>query len=281
MTEEELKEEVRLLQEAGWDAMIPDTPVPFYACDVPAGYPNDLGDLEQEWVMLPKKLLSEEGCIFVSVRGKSMCGAGIEDGDVVKLKLGQDAEEGDAVVIYLDGEPTLKGYHRDEFGQVWLVPHNDNFKPIKVSDFTTSRIVGKVVGITKGPPRLSYRDIQQQMKKVKTEEKSEGGLSDEKVRRAVIKIAKQMTSSRQWFCVYRVLADKEYIAEEDFYGLRDKVEELIPDNDYSINPRDLQRLNVDSFRKRLFFWDEHNAPVKGKRFYEYLAIANTFKDMLV
>lgn len=281
MTEEELKEILEAFERAGWNPMIPDTPVPFYDCGVPAGEPVDLGDLEKDWMLFPLKLLSKDGIIFVSAKGESMCGAGIESGDVLKLKLGPDAEEGDVVVAYLDGEPTVKGFHRDERGEVWLIPRNNLYSPFKMSDYTSMRIVGKVVGIEKGTPRLSYSEIQQQMKKVKDSNTENENLTDDKLRRAIIKIAKQMTSSRQWFCVYRVLADKEYIAEEDFYGLRDKVEELIPDNDYSINPRDLQRLNVDSFRKRLFFWDEHNAPVKGKRFYEYLAIANTFKDMLV
>lgn len=32
--------------------------------------------------------------------------------------------------------------------------------------------------------------------------------------------------------------------------------------------------------QRLSFWDEHDAPAQGKRFYEYLTIANTFKDLL-
>ena len=65
-----------------------------------------------------------------------------------------------------------------------------------------------------------------------------------------------------------------------FVQIMDKMNELFPDNEFSINPRDLQRLDVLSFHKKVHFWEENDAPVQGKRFYEYLTIANTFKDML-
>ena len=55
---------------------------------------------------------------------------------------------------------------------------------------------------------------------------------------------------------------------------------MLPDNDYSINPKDLSRMDVDSFHKRLIFWEEKDAPVQGKRFNEYKALAQAFQDML-
>ena len=63
---------------------------------------------------------------------------------------------------------------------------------------------------------------------------------------------------------------------ERSYALRDKVNELLPDNDYNINPKDLSKLDCDSFSKRLFFWEENDAPVQGKRFYEYMNLARAF-----
>ena len=38
--------------------------------------------------------------------------------------------------------------------------------------------------------------------------------------------------------------------------------------------------SVGSFSKRLFFWNEADAPVQGKRYAEYLRLAQTFQSML-
>ena len=76
-------------------------------------------------------------------------------------------------------------------------------------------------------------------------------------------------------CVRRLTHNPRIFAQ-----IMDKMNELFPDNEFSINPRDLQRLDVLSFHKKMYFWEENDAPVQGKRFYEYLTIANTFKDML-
>ena len=279
MYKEELEEAFKLLRGAGWEPMLADTPVPYYENGIPAGPPNAMGDDAHEFVMLPKELV-EGGIIYTKVRGTSMCGAGIENGDLVQILLTNDFEDGDVVVAWLDGEATLKTFFRDEDDELWLVPQNDMYQPIKVSDFSSVRIVGKVIGVKRDVPRVSYRAIQQQMKSVKKAEKSSEEISDEKLRKAVAKIERQMSSSRQWFCIYRVLVDKGYLEDHDFVGLREKMDELFPSHDFSINPKDLARLDVGPFRKRLFFWEEADAPVQGKRYWEYHTLAKAFQDLL-
>lgn len=269
---------VQLLKDAGWQPMVCDTAVSYFDNGVPAGIPQDVGEYSGERVMLPKEIMGYEPMIMFRVRGESMCGAGIENGDMVTLLLDTNVEDGDIVVAWLDGEATLKVFYRDEAGEPWLVPQNDKYQPIRLRDFTNVWILGKVVDVKKHLPRVPFRHIQQYMKNVKREQGDSP--DDAKLKRAIARIAKQMPSSRHWFCIYRVMVDKEMLAEGDFYGLRDKINELFPDNDFGINPRDLQRLDVCSFHKRVHFWDEHDAPVQGKRFYEYLTIANAFKDML-
>ena len=279
MTNQEYLDIYNLLEAQGWNPMVCDTPIPLYNCGVPAGTPKEPGSYDGDNILLPRELVGYEPTIAIVVRGCSMQGANIEDGDVVTVRVGQEAEDGDIVVALLDGEATLKVFFRDEDGEVWLVPQNETYQPIKVSEFTSARILGRVVSVKKAVPRVSFRTIQQQMRNVKRQG-DENSLTDEKLRRAIMKIARQMTTSRHWFCVYRVLADKGYIGEGDFFSLREKVNQLLPDNDYNINPKDLSRLDVDSFHKRLFFWEEKDAPVQGKRFYEYKALAQAFQDML-
>ncbi len=279
MNRQEFLNIYNLLDAQGWSPMVCDTPIPLYNCGVPAGTPKEPGSYDGDNILLPRELVGYEPTIAIVVRGCSMQGANIEDGDVVTVRVGPEAEDGDIVVALLDGEATLKVFFRDEDGEVWLVPQNETYQPIKVSEFTSARILGRVVSVKKTVPRVSFRTIQQQMRNVKRQG-DENSLTDEKLRRAIMKIARQMTTSRHWFCVYRVLADKGYIGEGDFFSLREKVNQLLPDNDYNINPKDLSRLDVDSFHKRLFFWEEKDAPVQGKRFYEYKALAQAFQDML-
>ena len=80
---DDLREALRLLKEAGWEAMACDTPVPLFENGVPAGNPLDMGDAAKEYVMLPKELLAYEPIFMILVKGQSMTGAGIEDGDTL------------------------------------------------------------------------------------------------------------------------------------------------------------------------------------------------------
>ena len=54
MTEQELKEIFKLLEEQGWKPMLCDTPVPFYDSEVPCGPPNGVGDVVCEIAMMPR-----------------------------------------------------------------------------------------------------------------------------------------------------------------------------------------------------------------------------------
>ena len=279
MNEQELTEIFRLLEEQGWNPMICDTPVPFFENGVPAGPPNNMGDYGGDYLMLPRQLVGYEPIIMISVRGESMCGAGIETGDVVTLRLGDCAEDGDIVMAWLDGEVTLKVFYRDEDGEAWLVPQNTMYQPIRMSEFTSVWILGVVVDVKKSVGRVPFRQIQQQMRSLKHKEEPQV-LTDAVVKKAVQKILPKMTTSRQWFCVYRVLADKGFLHERAFYELNDCMNRLFPNNDFSINVKDLSRMAVGCFDKRLFFWEEQAAPVQGKRFLEYLALAQEFQRLL-
>ena len=86
---------------------------------------------------------------FLQVRGRSMSGAGILDGDLVAVRQAEDAESGEIVVAYLDGETTVKQFHRDEQGDVMLESANPDFPTISVTapDFA---IQGIVVGCLRG-----------------------------------------------------------------------------------------------------------------------------------
>ncbi len=82
----------------------------------------------------------EEDCFALRVRGESMIGAGIFDGDLVVIRPQNAASNGDIVLALLDDEATIKRFYRNG-GEVWLLPENDAFSPI---DGRYARILGKV-----------------------------------------------------------------------------------------------------------------------------------------
>ncbi len=86
-------------------------------------------------------------CFFLRVKGDSMINAGILDGDLAMIRPQQTAENKDTVVAMIDGEVTLKWFHREN-DHIRLQPANPNMEPIIISpkDGELS-IVGKVIGV--------------------------------------------------------------------------------------------------------------------------------------
>ena len=82
----------------------------------------------------------EPGCFALRVRGDSMIGAGILDGDKVVVRPQQTAENGEIVVALLDDSATVKRLRRNSTG-VWLMPENPAYSPI---DGREAQILGKV-----------------------------------------------------------------------------------------------------------------------------------------
>lgn len=87
----------------------------------------------------------DESCFALRVRGLSMVGAGILDGDKVVVRPQATADNGDIVVALLEDEATVKRFRRDSSG-VWLLPENPDFDPI---DGREARILGKVKAVVR------------------------------------------------------------------------------------------------------------------------------------
>jgi len=80
---------------------------------------------------------------IVRVRGDSMIGAGIYDGDFVIVRRQPTAHNGDIVVARIEDEATVKRYYR-EADHIRLQPENPALEPILARDV---HIEGKVVGL--------------------------------------------------------------------------------------------------------------------------------------
>lgn len=75
------------------------------------------------------------------VRGTSMIEAGIMDGDVIVVRKGPYAENGQIVVALIDDEATVKTYYKEN-GHFRLQPENSTMEPIIVPEVV---ILGRVI----------------------------------------------------------------------------------------------------------------------------------------
>ena len=111
---------------------------------IPAGKPF-LSEENTEGFLTIGNDISSGKMFALQVKGDSMIGAGILDGDRVIVKQQATAENGDIVCAMINGEATLKRFFK-KGGVVTLKAENENYAPITVSggDF---RIVGRIVGL--------------------------------------------------------------------------------------------------------------------------------------
>ncbi len=110
---------------------------------IAAGNPILAEENVSEYFPLPEELVGEGDLYLLQVVGESMRDAGILNGDWVAVRTQPVAEEGQFVAALIDGEATVKEFHKDSSG-VWLLPHNDAFAPIKGDD---AEIMGLVVSV--------------------------------------------------------------------------------------------------------------------------------------
>ncbi len=156
MTDEEIKE---ILGEMNGDVINPELcniPIPDMDQAVWAGTPTICGDIpKDECVFLSKSFLNLGITFSLDVIGDSMKDIGIMPGDKLQIKSCPHANVGDIVVASIDGEFTLKAFFCDENGQYWLVPANEAYSPIRLTEDMDVRIVGKVVKVIKDAPYYS------------------------------------------------------------------------------------------------------------------------------
>ena len=97
-----------------------------------------------------------EGSLFqqrpdylLRVRGMSMRDAGIRDGDLLAVKQGKEAVNGQIVVARLGDEVTVKRFHR-HLNQIELRAENPDFPPIFVQPGEPFELEGLAVGLIRG-----------------------------------------------------------------------------------------------------------------------------------
>ena len=85
----------------------------------------------------------DPSCFALRVRGDSMVGAAILNGDMVVVRPQNSADDGQIVVARIGDEATVKRLRRRN-GEIWLMPENENYAPI---DGTEAEIIGIVKAV--------------------------------------------------------------------------------------------------------------------------------------
>ncbi len=97
------------------------------------------------YVNLDKSLLRQGADFALKVKGDSMTGAGIYEGDFVLVRINARADNGEIVVARINDEVTVKKFYRDnQHEQIRLEAANPAYGPIVNRE---TQIIGKVVGV--------------------------------------------------------------------------------------------------------------------------------------
>lgn len=114
--------------------------------EVPAGPLRYASEDVEEWLPVPARW-SGEGRFLLRVRGDSMIGDGIQDGDLVVVDPRAEGAEGEIVVALVDGEATVKRLRRRRKA-LELAASNPLYPPLRLEAGDAEvRLAGRVVAL--------------------------------------------------------------------------------------------------------------------------------------
>jgi repressor LexA len=129
----------------GYAGQASTQPVPYYG-RVHAGEPALIPDHRVGYLTMDRRFLPTDDVFFLRIKGESMIGRGIFDGDYVLVSPSTRAKDGDIVAARLGEESTIKTMtHRG--GTIVLEPANETDRPIEVGPRDDFAVLGVVCGV--------------------------------------------------------------------------------------------------------------------------------------
>jgi len=120
---------------------------PLFLSKVPAGFPSPADDYIEDGLDLNEHLIKHKAAtFFVRVSGDSMTGAGIHDGDLLIVDRALEAQDKSVVIAVVNGEFTVKRIKKNN-GRVWLMPENENFRPMEMKEGSELEVWGVVTNV--------------------------------------------------------------------------------------------------------------------------------------
>ncbi|HOT88216.1 MAG TPA: translesion error-prone DNA polymerase V autoproteolytic subunit [Bacteroidales bacterium] len=122
---------------------------PCISSGISAGFPSPALDFVDLTIDLNKHLIKHPAATFYGrVKGESMKDDGIYDGDLLIIDKSIEPVDGKIAVCFIDGEFTLKRI-KIKKKEIWLMPANTNYKPIKIEEGSELKIWGVVTHVIK------------------------------------------------------------------------------------------------------------------------------------
>lgn len=122
-------------------------PVPLYLEPVACGFPSPAEGYTDVSIDFNRYILEHPAASYCFyVKGDSMEGAHIAEGDLVVVDRSLTPASGCLVVCSLDGGFTLKRYEI-RGGRPWLVPANLNYEPVPITEGSDCRCWGVAVSL--------------------------------------------------------------------------------------------------------------------------------------
>ena len=121
--------------------------IPLFEGSVSAGFPSPADDYMDMDLDLHDHLVQNPSATFcVKAIGESMKDAGIQSGDVMIVDRSLEPENRSIVLAVIDGEFTVKRVNVND-NEFYLMPENDSFTPIKITEEMDFQIWGVVTFI--------------------------------------------------------------------------------------------------------------------------------------
>ena len=118
--------------------------VPLFLVHVSAGFPSPAEDYLEGPLDLNVHLIKKPAAtFFVRATGDSMRNVGIHSGDLLVVDRSLKASNGRVVIAVVNGELTVKLFSLHSDG-IYLMPANDQFEPIHISEDADFEIWGIV-----------------------------------------------------------------------------------------------------------------------------------------
>lgn len=123
--------------------------LPFITSGIKAGFPSPAADFDETRISLDKALVKNPDTTFYAkANGQSMKGAGIDDGDIMVIDRSIEPRNNKIAVCLIDGEFTVKRIKKTK-EELFLMPENSDFQPIKINEDNQLVIWGIVTYVIK------------------------------------------------------------------------------------------------------------------------------------
>ena len=125
--------------------------IPLIETEVSAGFPSPADDYLDLPIDLNEFLIKHPSATFyVRVKGDSMEGAGIRNGDLLIVDRAEEPRNKSIVLGIINGEFTVKRIKK-KGDDLLLMPDNPDYKPIKIDDNMDFQVWGVVTYVVHKP----------------------------------------------------------------------------------------------------------------------------------